>query len=165
MLCEKYWGQHKKRFISAMPTNLYGPGDDFHPETSHVIPGMMRRFHEAKVTHAGEVVVWGTGKPMREFLHVDDLANALVLLMQVHESPDFINVGTGRDCTIGELAETMKAVVGYPGKIEYDPSKPDGTPRKVLDVSRIMALGWKPRYSLEHGLRQVYQWALEHNAF
>src|SRR5206468_1626088 len=159
-LCEKYWRQHNKRFISAMPTNLYGPGDDFHPETSHVIPGMMRRFHEAKVTEAREVVVWGTGKPMREFLHVDDLAGALLLLMQKHESPEFINVGTGRDCAIRELAETLKAVVGYCGKITYDPSKPDGTPRKVLDVSRITALGWKPRYPLEEGLRQVYQWAV-----
>jgi len=164
-LCENYWRQHKKRFISAMPTNLYGPGDDFHPETSHVIPGMMRRFHEAKVAQTSEVVVWGTGKPMREFLHVDDLASALVLLMQKHESAEFINVGTGKDCTIAELADTMKAVVGYPGQIRYDPSKPDGTPRKVLDIRRIAAFGWTPRYSLEDGLKQVYQWALERRAF
>jgi len=164
-LCEKYWRQYQKRFISVMPTNLYGPNDDFHPEASHVIPGMMRRFHEAKAAKAEEVMVWGTGKPMREFLHVDDLANALVLLMEKYESPETINVGTGKDCTIAELAETMKAIVGYSGRIRFDPSKPDGTPRKVLDVSRVTALGWEPRYSLEEGLAQTYRWALENRAF
>jgi GDP-L-fucose synthase len=164
-LCEKYWHQYQKRFISVMPTNLYGPNDDFHPEASHVIPGMMRRFHEAKAAKAEEVVVWGTGKPMREFLHVDDLAIALVLLMEKYESPEAINVGTGKDCTIAELAETMKAIVGYPGRIQFDPSKPDGTPRKVLDVSRVTALGWEPRYSLKEGLVQTYRWALENRAF
>ena len=164
-LCEKYWHQYKKRFISAMPTNLYGPNDNFDPEASHALPGMMRRFHEAKATKAGEVLVWGTGKPRREFLHVDDLAHAIVLLMQEYDSPDTINVGTGVDCTIAELAETMKAVVGYSGRIRFDPSKPDGTPRKVLDVSRIRALGWEPRYSLGEGLKQAYLWALENHAF
>ena len=164
-LCEKYWHQYQKRFISVMPTNLYGPNDDFHPEASHVIPGMMRRFDEAKAAKAEEVVVWGTGKPMREFLHVDDLANALVLLMEKYESPEIINVGTGKDCTIAELAETMKAIVGYSGRIQFDPSKPDGTPRKVLDVSRVTALGWEPRYSLKEGLVQTYRWALENRAF
>jgi GDP-L-fucose synthase len=164
-LCAKYWHQYQKRFISVMPTNLYGPNDDFHPEASHVIPGMMRRFHEAKAAKAEEVMVWGTGKPMREFLHVDDLANALVLLMEKYESPETINVGTGKDCTIAELAETMKAIVGYSGRIRFDPSKPDGTPRKVLDVSRVTALGWEPRYSLEEGLAQTYRWALENRAF
>jgi GDP-L-fucose synthase len=164
-LCEKYWHQYQKRFVSVMPTNLYGPNDDFHPEASHVIPGMMRRFHEAKAAKAEEVVVWGTGKPMREFLHVDDLANALVLLMEKYESPQTINVGTGKDCTIAELAETMKAIVGYSGRIQFDPSKPDGTPRKVLDVSRVTALGWEPRYSLKEGLAQTYRWALENRAF
>jgi len=164
-LCEKYWHQYQKRFISVMPTNLYGPNDDFHPEASHVIPGMMRRFHEAKAAKAEEVVVWGTGKPMREFLHVDDLAIALVLLMEKYESPEAINVGTGKDCTIAELAETMKAIVGYSGRIQFDPSKPDGTPRKVLDVSRVTALGWEPRYSLKEGLVQTYRWALENRAF
>ena len=164
-LCEKYWHQHKKRFISAMPTNLYGPNDDFHMETSHVIPGMMRRFHEANETNAEQVTVWGTGKPRREFLHVDDLAGALLLLMQKYDSPDAINIGTGRDCTIAELAETMKAIVGYSGKIRFDHSKPDGTPRKLLDVGRIMELGWKPRYSLKNGLEQVYRWALDNHAF
>jgi GDP-L-fucose synthase len=164
-LCEKYWHQYQKRFISVMPTNLYGPNDDFHPEASHVIPGMMRRFHEAKAAKAEEVMVWGTGKPMREFLHVDDLANALVLLMEKYESPETINVGTGKDCTIAELAETMKAIVGYSGRIQFDPSKPDGTPRKVLDVSRVTALGWEPRYSLDEGLAQTYRWALENRAF
>ena len=148
-----------------MPTNLYGPNDNFDPEASHAIPGMMRRFHEAKATKAGEVLVWGTGKPRREFLHVDDLAHAIVLLMQEYDSPDTINVGTGVDCTIAELAETMKAVVGYSGRIRFDPSKPDGTPRKVLDVSRIRALGWEPRYSLGEGLKQAYLWALENHAF
>ncbi len=164
-LCEKYWQQYGKRFISAMPTNLYGPNDNFRPDASHVIPGMMRRFHEAKVTDAEEVVVWGTGKPMREFLHVDDLARALVLLMQEYECAEAINVGTGRDCTIAELSETMKDVVGYSGKIRFDASKPDGTPRKVLDISRISALGWKPQYTLQEGLKHAYQWALQNQVF
>jgi GDP-L-fucose synthase len=164
-LCEKFYTQHNRKFISVMPTNLYGPGDNFHPEHSHVIPGMMRRFHDAKLKNLPEVVIWGTGKPMREFLHVDDLAMAVQVLMEKYDNKQTINVGTGQDCTIAELAETMKEVVGYQGKIVYDTSKPDGTPRKVLDVSRIKALGWAPRYSLRDGLSDTYAWALKVGKF
>ena len=164
-LCEMYQRQYKKRFISAMPTNLYGTNDNFHPEHSHVIPGMMRRFHEAKIKKEKSVMVWGTGKAMREFLHVDDLANALYTLMERYEESQTINVGTGQDCTIAELAQVMKRTVGYEGDITFDVSKPDGTPRKVLDVSRITALGWKPRYTLSDGLAATYKWALEKHAF
>jgi GDP-L-fucose synthase len=164
-LCEHYQRQYGKRFIAAMPTNLYGAGDNFHPVDSHVIPGMMRRFHEAAATRAAEVVVWGSGEPRREFLHVDDLAEALYLLMQVYEEPLFVNVGTGADCTVGELARIMAEIVGFEGSIVFDRSKPDGTPRKLLDVSRMEALGWRPRISLRDGLRVTYQWALEHGVF
>ena len=164
-LCEYYQRQYGKHFVSAMPTNLYGPGDNFHPEQSHVIPGMMRRFHEAAVQGLPEVVVWGSGAPRREFLHVDDLADALYLLMQVYEEPRFINVGTGSDCTIAELARTMAEVVGYEGKIVFDRTKPDGAPRKLLDVSRIATLGWRARIPLGEGLRSTYRWALEHRVF
>src|SRR6185437_4431715 len=139
-LCEKYMKQYGKRFISAMPTNLYGSGDNFHPEYSHVIPGMMRRFHEAARANASSVTVWGTGKPMREFLYVDDLADGLYLLMQKYEEPETINIGTGEDCTIAELAATLKDTCKFSGQIGYDSSKPDGTPRKVMDVSRIHRL-------------------------
>jgi GDP-L-fucose synthase len=164
-LCEMYRRQYGKNFISAMPTNLYGPGDNFHPENSHVIPGMMRRFHEAKHSNAAEVKVWGTGNPMREFLHVNDLADALVLLMDQYESNETINVGTGKDHTIRELAELMKEVTGYNGKIVFDSTKPDGTPRKVLDVSRVHSLNWKHSYSLSDGLKDTYLWALGNAAF
>lgn len=164
-LCEMYQRQYKKRFISAMPTNLYGPGDNFHPLNSHVIPGMMRRFHEAKQSRAPEVTIWGSGTPRREFLHVDDLADALIMLMQRYEEPQTINVGTGEECTIRELAELMKETTGYEGKITNDPTKPDGTPRKVADVRRIRALGWKHRFSLREGLRDAYRWAVENRAF
>lgn len=164
-LCEMYQRQYGKCFISAMPTNLYGPGDNFHPENSHVIPGMMRRFHEAKLTQSKEVVIWGTGKPMREFLHVDDLADALLTIMKEYDAPETINVGTGQDCTILELAQTMKEVVGFEGQIVCDPSKPDGTPRKVLDVSRIHSFGWKHKRSLKEGLQSTYTWALENRVF
>lgn len=161
-LCEKYSAQHGKKFISAMPTNLYGEGDNFHPEHSHVIPGMMRRFHEAKLRKLPEVVVWGTGTPKREFLYVDDLAEALYVLLEKYEGLSTINVGTGIDCTIAELAQLMKETVGYEGQIRFDTSKPDGTPRKVLDVSRMKALGWAPRYSLRDGLGMAYRWAVQH---
>lgn len=160
-LCEMYQRQYRRRFISAMPTNLYGPYDNFHPDNSHVIPGMMRRFHEAKVSGAPEVVVWGTGTPRREFLHVDDLANALVLLMNLYEDAQTINVGTGEEVTIRELAETMADVVGYRGTIRWDRSKPDGTPRKLLDSSRILSLGWSPKRTLREGLASTYRWALD----
>ena len=164
-LCEKYQEQYGKRFISAMPTNLYGPHDNFHPTGSHVIPGMMRRFHEAKVSGAPSVTVWGTGTPRREFLHVDDLAAACLVLMDTYEERGTINVGTGKDVTIGELATLMASVVGYTGSLEFDTTKPDGTPRKVLDVSRMRGLGWSPSVSLRDGLAGTYAWAVEHGKF
>ena len=160
-LCEKFQTQYGKRFISAMPTNLYGPGDNFHPNHSHVIPGMMRRFHEAKISGAKEVVIWGTGSPRREFLHVEDLAEGLITLMKRYEDSKTINIGTGQDCTILELAEMIKEVVGFKGEITLDTSKPDGTPRKVLDVSRISALGWKATIDLKEGLDRTYRWTQE----
>ena len=164
-LCEYYQRQFGRRFISAMPTNLYGPGDNFHETQSHVIPGMMRRFHEAKVSRASEVVVWGSGTPRREFLHVDDLAEALWLLMERYEDSATINVGSGEEVTIRQLAETMADVVGFAGKVVFDSTKPDGVPRKLLDTSRISALGWRPTHSLHDGLRQTYEWAIEHAVF
>lgn len=164
-LCEMYCRQYGKNFISAMPTNLYGPGDNFHPELSHVIPGMMRRFHQAKITQAKEVLVWGSGKPRREFLYVDDLARACYWLMQNYNEPGTINVGTGVDQTIRELAELMSEIVGFKGRIAYDSSKPDGTPRKVLDVSRIKTRGWEPKMTLKDGLAATYAWALSSNVF
>jgi GDP-L-fucose synthase len=164
-LCEYEFREHGRRFISAMPTNLYGPGDNFDPLGSHVIPGLLRRFHAARVSAAPEVTVWGSGRPRREFLHVDDLADALYLLMQKYEQPQFVNVGAGEDCTIAELAEWIAETVGYTGTILYDTSKPDGTPRKLLDVSRMHALGWHHRISLRDGLRATYAWALENRVF
>lgn len=163
-LCEKYFTQYKKHFISVMPTNLYGPGDNFHPDHSHVIPGMMRRFHEAKLKSLPSVTIWGTGSPRREFLFVDDLADALSVIMDKYDEAQTINVGTGEDCTILDLAKLMKETVGFKGEIKLDTTKPDGTPRKVLDVSRINALGWKPSYTLREGLAAAYDWALQHGA-
>ncbi len=164
-LCEKYNMQYGKCFISAMPTNLYGPGDNFHPENSHVIPGMMRRFHFATLRNDPEVVVWGTGSPRREFLHVDDLAEGLHVLMQRYHDPQVINIGSGEDIPIKDLAYLMKDITGYKGEIVFDTTKPDGTPRKVMDVSKIKALDWKPDYSLEEGLRSTYEWVLENKIF
>lgn len=164
-LCEKYFQQYGREFISVMPTNLYGPGDNFHPEHSHVIPGLMRRFHEAKIAGAASVTTWGTGTPRREFLHVDDLASALILIMQKYSDPSIINVGTGEDVTLRELSEMMREIVGFQGVIEFDPSKPDGTPRKVLDVSKVRSLGWSPAFSLSEGLRSTYTWALANGKF
>lgn len=164
-LCEYYFREHGKRFISAMPTNLYGPVDNFDPLASHVIPGLMRRFHDAKRANAPEVSVWGSGRPRREFLHSDDLADALYLLMQRYDEPQFLNVGAGADCTIAELAERIAEAVGYEGRIVFDASKPDGAPRKLLDVSRMHALGWSHRISLRDGLRATYAWALENRVF
>lgn len=164
-LCEYAFREQGKRFISAMPTNLYGPGDNFDPLGSHVIPGLLRRFHDAQKENAPEVVVWGSGRPRREFLHSDDLADALYLLMQRYDDPQFLNIGTGLDCTIAELAERIAETVGYSGRIVFDASKPDGTPRKLLDVSRIHALGWSHRISLRDGLRATYAWALENGIF
>jgi GDP-L-fucose synthase len=164
-LCEKYRQQYGRNFISAMPTNLYGPGDNFHPDHSHVIPGMMRRFHEAKINDAKQVTIWGSGSPMREFLYITDLAEALFLLMERYEEAGTINVGTGQDVSISELAVLMKEVTGFQGEIVYDRSKPDGMMRKVLDVSRINSLGWKPRVSLKEGLNKTYSWAVENGVF
>jgi GDP-L-fucose synthase len=164
-LCEKYFQQYGRDFISVMPTNLYGPGDNFHPEHSHVIPGMMRRFHEAKVAGAASVTTWGTGTPRREFLHVDDLAAALLVVMDKYSGQNIINVGTGEDVTLRQLSETMRDIVGFQGEIQFDTSKPDGVMRKVLDVSKINALGWRPTYSLQDGLRATYGWALANGIF
>lgn len=150
--------QHGVRWISAMPTNLYGPGDNFDLEKSHVLPALIRRFHEAKLDDASGVALWGTGTPRREFLHVDDLARACELLLEKYDDPAPINVGVGEDVTIAELAELVAKIVGYPGRIEFDPSKPDGTPRKLLDVSRINALGFEPRINLAEGIASVYDW-------
>lgn len=154
--------QFGRHWISAMPTNLYGPGDNFHPDNSHVLPALMRRIHEAKVNNDPEVVIWGSGTPRREFLHVDDLASALVFLLENYDSPDTINVGVGDDVSIRELAETIAEVVGYTGTLTQDTSKPDGTPRKLLDVSRLSALGWKAQIGLEEGIRETYEWYLTH---
>ena len=164
-LAEYYFQDHGKRFISAMPTNLYGPNDNFDPLGSHVVPALMRRFHEAAAANASEVVIWGTGKPRREFLHVDDLADALFVLMQTYEQSQFVNVGTGEDLEIAELARLMAKTTGFKGEIVHDTTKPDGTPRKLLDVSRMHALGWRARIGLEEGLRTTYEWAVANRVF
>ena len=155
-MCDAYRDQHGCNFISAMPTNLYGPGDNYHPENSHVLPAMIRRFHEARESGTQEVVCWGTGSPMREFLHVGDLAHACLHLMDVHNEAGWVNVGTGQDVTIRELAETVADVVGYRGAIRWDSSKPDGTPRKLLDVGKMSDLGWKAKTPLRQGIEEVY---------
>ena len=154
--------QYGRRWISAMPTNLYGPGDNFHPQNSHVLPGLIRRFHEAKLAGSPEVVIWGTGTPRREFLYVDDLARASLFLLENYDSPDTINVGVGLDAPIREIAEKIAATIGYTGTLTQDLTKPDGTPRKLLDVSRINDLGWKAEKSLDEGFAKTYQWFLEH---
>lgn len=160
-LCQAYQRQYGARFISAMPTNLYGPGDNFDLEKSHVMPALIRKFHEAKVAKAPSVVVWGTGKPLREFLHVDDCARACVFLMEKYDGADIVNIGTGSDIPIGELAQLVKKVVGYEGEIMFDTAKPDGTPRKLVDIGRITALGWRPEIGLEDGIADAYRWFLE----
>jgi GDP-L-fucose synthase len=156
--------QHGCHWISAMPTNLYGPNDNFDPQSSHVLPALIRRFHEAKDSGASEVVLWGTGTPRREFLHVDDLAAASLFLLENYDSGETINVGVGQDVTIRELAEIVADVVGYDGDLVQDTSKPDGTPRKLLDVSKINGLGWKATVPLREGIAMTYQWFLEHRA-
>jgi GDP-L-fucose synthase len=163
-LCQAYARQHGKRFISAMPTNLYGPGDNFDLNTSHVLPALLRKVHEAKEDKKPEVVVWGSGKPRREFLHVDDLATACRFLLENYEDPELINVGYGEDVTIRELVEIIFDVVGYSGRIKFDRTKPDGTPRKLMKSSRLRKLGWKPQVSLREGLRTTYEWYLKHEA-
>ncbi|KEA64222.1 GDP-L-fucose synthetase [Marinobacterium lacunae] len=170
-LCESYNRQYGRDYRSVMPTNLYGPNDNFHPENSHVIPAMMRRFHEAVLAGQDEVVIWGTGTPMREFLHVDDMAAASVHVMELDEALyqantqpmlSHINVGTGIDCTIRELAETLAKVTGFKGSLRFDTTKPDGTPRKLMDVSRLASLGWQASIGLEAGLRSTYEWFMTH---
>ncbi|MBE7927099.1 GDP-L-fucose synthase [Pseudomonas saudiphocaensis] len=169
-LCESYNRQYGRDYRSVMPTNLYGPNDNFHPENSHVVPALLKRFHEATLRGDDEVVIWGSGKPQREFLHVDDMAAASVHVMelddatyQAHTQPmlSHINVGTGVDCSIRELAETIARVTEYQGRLIFDSSKPDGTPRKLMDVSRLKALGWQASISLEDGLRNAYRWFVE----
>jgi len=166
-LCESYNRQYGRDYRSVMPTNLYGPGDNFHPENSHVVPALMRRFHEAVEMDHEQVTIWGSGKPMREFLHVDDMASASVHVMNLDLSTyagatdpmlSHVNVGTGTDCTIRELAETMAEVTSFKGALEFDASKPDGTPRKLMDVSKLETLGWKASIRLSDGLRDTYQW-------
>jgi GDP-L-fucose synthase len=154
-LCQAYRRQHGVLFHSAMPTNLYGPGDNYHPQNSHVLPALIRRFDEAREAARPEVVAWGTGSPRREFLHVDDLADACAFLLRLPNPPDWINVGTGEDVTIRELTEQVAAAVGYRGRIAWDASKPDGTPRKLLDVSKLSGLGWKARIALAEGLART----------
>lgn len=155
-LAEAYRAQYGSDFISVMPTNLYGPGDNYHPEYSHVFAALIRRFHEAKMSGARKVTVWGTGTPRREFLHVDDLADACVHLMQSYSRPELVNIGTGEDISIADLARLVAATVGYSGEIDFDTSRPDGTPRKLLDVGRLTELGWRAKTSLEEGLRLTY---------
>ena len=162
-LCKAYRKQHGANFIAVMPTNLYGPQDNFHPEHSHVLPALLRRFHEAQRDGLQEVTVWGSGTPRREFLHSDDLASACLFLMEHYDSPEIINIGWGQDCTIRELAEMIAKTVSYTGKLKRDDSRPDGTPRKVLDNRKLSALGWEPKISLQEGLRLTYQWYLENH--
>ena len=157
-LCQAYARQFGKKFISAMPTNLYGPGDNFDLNNSHVLPALLRKVHEAKIADAKEVIVWGTGTPRREFLHVDDLAAACCFLLENHDDSALINVGYGDDVTIRALAEMICEVIGFDGAITFDTTKPDGTPRKLMDSSRLLALGWKPRIALKEGIRQTYEW-------
>ena len=155
-LCQYYRKQYGVMYHSAMPTNLYGPGDNYHLQNSHVLPALIRKFHEAKQAGAAEVVAWGTGSPMREFLHVDDLADACAFLLGLPQPPDWINVGTGTDVTIRELTETVREVVGFQGKIVWDSTKPDGTPRKLMDVSKLASLGWRARIGLRDGIQRTY---------
>lgn len=156
-LCDAYRAQYGCNFISVMPTNLYGPNDNFHPENSHVLPAMIRRFHEAKIAGAPSVAIWGTGTPRREFLHVDDLADACFYLMQHYDEPGLVNIGVGTDISILELAQLVQRIVGYTGTIEHDLSKPDGTPRKLMDVSKLHSFGWQAKIGLEEGIRAVYE--------
>jgi GDP-L-fucose synthase len=157
-LCQAYSREYGANFISAMPTNLYGPNDNFDLETSHVLPALMRKAHEAKVRKDQKLIVWGTGKPRREFLHVDDLASACVLILEKYDSPEIINLGCGEDISIRELAELICDVVGFDGELDWDTTKPDGTPRRLLDVTKLRALGWKPAIPLRDGIARTYEW-------
>jgi len=160
VMCDAYSAQYGFRAFTAMPSNVYGIGDNFHPEHSHVVAGMMRRFHEAKVSGASEVVVWGTGSPMRELIDADDLADACVFLMRHYEKGGMINVGSGEEISIRDLALLMQQVTGYEGQVSFDASKPDGTPRKIMDNNQLVAAGWTPRTTIEAGLRKMYAWFL-----
>lgn len=164
-MCQAYRRQYGFNAISLMPTNLYGPGDNFDLETSHVIPALIRKFHEAVENGREEVVVWGTGTPRREFLHVDDLADAALFLMERYDSEEIINVGVGEDISIRDLAYLIAQVVGYHGRIRFDTSKPDGTPQKLLDISRLSSLGWRPKIPLKEGLESTYRWYLENRPY
>jgi GDP-L-fucose synthase len=161
LLCQSYNRQYGTRFLSVMPTNLYGPGDNFDPQNSHVLPALIRKFAEAKRDRLNEVQVWGTGTVRREFLYVDDMADACVFLMEIYEGPEIVNIGSGTDITIAEAAALIKDVVGFSGDITYDRTKPDGTPRKLLDVGRLRAMGWNPRITLRDGIKETYRWYLE----
>ena len=162
-LCQAYRREYGFNAISLMPTNLYGPGDNFDLSNSHVLPALMRKFHEAKANSDPQVVMWGSGTPRREFLHVDDLADAVVQLTETYEGEDIVNIGVGHDISIRELAELMREITGYQGEIVADTSKPDGTPRKLLDVSRLHALGWEAKIPLRQGIEQTYRWFVEHH--
>ena len=163
-LCQAFAREYGANFISAMPTSLYGPGDNFDLETSHALAALLRKAHEAKMSGAGEMIVWGTGEPRREFLHVDDLAAAVLFLLENYDSPEIINVGCGEDISIRELAELICDVVGFRGELKWDRSKPDGTPRKLLDISKIKKLGWQPTISLRDGVARLYEWFLDNYA-
>jgi GDP-L-fucose synthase len=163
-LCQAYAAEYGENYISAMPTNLYGPGDNFDLVSSHVLPALLRKAHEAKTSGARELVVWGTGTPRREFLHVDDMADACVFLLNHYDSPEIINVGCGADVSIRELVELICDVVGFEGELTFDSTKPDGTPRKLLDVSKLNALGWRPKISLREGIASTYEWFLQNKA-
>jgi GDP-L-fucose synthase len=160
-LCQAYAREYGKNFISGMPTNLYGPNDNFDLQTSHVLPALIRKVHEAKRDGAKEVAVWGSGTPRREFLHVDDLADACFFLLENYDSPEIVNIGCGEDVSIRELAETVCEVLGFVGSLVFDSSKPDGTPRKLMHVGRLLALGWKPRIGMKDGIRDAYDWFLK----
>jgi len=163
-MCQSYNKQYGTKFISVMPTNLYGPNDNFNLTSSHVLPALLRKFHDAKIHNEKEVVMWGTGSPMREFLYVDDLADACVHLMQNYVGDEIVNIGTGEDVAIRELAEIIKKIVGFQGEIVNDTTKPDGTPRKLLDVSKLHNLGWKHKTKLEEGIQTTYDWFLKNKA-
>ena len=163
-MCQAYRREFGFNAISLMPTNLYGPGDNFDLQNSHVLPALIRRFHEAKIRGDASVTIWGTGTPRREFLHVDDLADAVLYLLRSYDAEPIVNIGWGEDVTIRELAEVVMSVIGYNGTLLFDPAKPDGTPRKLLDVSRLTGLGWRPRIPLKNGIEQTYSWFKEHSA-
>ncbi|KKQ46976.1 MAG: GDP-fucose synthetase [Candidatus Moranbacteria bacterium GW2011_GWD2_37_9] len=160
-MCQSYNKQYGTKYISVMPTNLYGPNDNFDLNSSHVLPALLRKFHEAKINNQKEVLIWGTGSPKREFLHVDDLADACIFLMENYNENEIVNIGTGQDISIRELAEAVKRIVGFEGEIKNDTSKPDGTPRKLLDVSKLHSLNWKHKIELNQGIKDTYQWFLK----